>query len=156
MWTSTTAGAAAAAKVEMTTNDQNLMLIDFDPAANEAAEIGFVMPSGWNGGTLTARFYWIANSATSNAVVWGCEARSYADGEAVDQAWGAQVTVTDANAGTPNQMRVSAVSSPMTPAGTPASGEYVHFRIRRMATDGADTLAVDARLVGVMIGFTRL
>lgn len=155
MWPSTTAGSSAVTKVEMTTNDQNLMVLDFDPAAVEAAEFSVVMPSDWNGGTLTARFYWFCNSATANAVVWGCEGRSYADGEAIDQAWGAQVTVTDANASVPNQMRVSALSAPMTVAGTPAAGEYVQFRIKRMATDGADTLAVDARLVAVMIGFIR-
>jgi len=154
-WPSTTSGCAAVAQVEYGTNDVDLMHADFDKDTDEFMQWTTAMPFNWNGGTVTAKFYWLANDATTNAVVWGLQGRSYGDGEAVDQAWGTAQTVTDANGGTANQVRISAATAAITLAGTPAAGELVQFRAYRDADNGDDTLAVDARLIGVLVTYTR-
>jgi hypothetical protein len=41
-------------------------------------------------------------------------------------------------------------------AGTPAASELVQFRVSRDPTSGSDTLAQTARLLGVMITYTRV
>ena len=155
MWPSTTSGAAANAKVETGTNHVNYYVLDFADGSTLTAEGGLVMPSDWDGGTITATFTWLANDTTNNSVVWGCAARAFGDGDAIDAAYGTQQTVTDANASTANQVRQSAATPAITVAGTPAASKYVQFQIQRLGGAGGDTLAATARLLGVMITYTR-
>jgi hypothetical protein len=156
MWPSTTDGAAANTKVEYTTNDQDLYHLDFaDGATKLFAQATVQMPSDWDGGTVTAAFVWTKVGTSTNSVVWGCAGRSYGDNEAIDQAWGTEQTVTDAGQATTNVVHISAATGAITLAGTPAASELVQFRISRDPTNGSDTLAATARLIGVMITYTR-
>jgi hypothetical protein len=132
----------------------DLWVLDFDPAADENAQWSLVMPSDYNGGTVTAVFYWIANSSSTNGVAWFIQGNAYGDNEAVDLSWGTAVGVTDANNGT-HKLNISPASAAVTLAGSPAASELVQFRVYRDVSDGADTLAVDARLVAVKLSFTR-
>jgi hypothetical protein len=111
------------------------------------------MPSDYNGGTVTAVFYWLSTSASTNSVVWGLAGRSYGDNEAIDQAYGTAVEVTDAN-NAANTVNISAATAAITLAGTPAASEYVQFRAYRLGS-GSDTLAATARLISVRITYTR-
>jgi hypothetical protein len=156
MWPSTTNGAAANAKVDTGTNDVDMYMLDFaDGATKLYAQATVAMPSDWNGGTVTAEFFWTANSTSTNGVLWGCAGRSYGNFETIDQAFGTEQTVQDALNGTANQVAISAATSAITLAGTPAAGELVQFRVSRDPASGSDTLAATARLLGVMITFTR-
>jgi hypothetical protein len=111
------------------------------------------LPSDWDAGTVTAVFYWAADSASTNNVVWGMQGRSYGDSDAIDQAFGTAQTVTDAN-NAQNDLNISAATAAITITGAGAS-EMVQFRGYRDADNGSDNLAADARLIGVMITFTR-
>jgi hypothetical protein len=156
MWPSTTNGAATNAKVESATNKQNVYVLDFaDGATKLFAEAGFAMPDDYDGGTITAKFYWLTNGTGTGGVVWGCAGRSYGDAETLDQAFGSEVTVTDNGVATANQVLVSSATGAITLGGTPAAGEYVQIRVSRDPTNGSDTLAQTARLLGVMLHYTR-
>jgi hypothetical protein len=128
--------------------------MDFDDSSDEFAQWTVVMPNDWNAGTVTAVFYWLADSAVGNDVVWGFQGRSYGDGEAIDQAWGVAQTVTDTNTGQ-NQVNISGTTAAITLAGTPAASEMVQFRAYRDADAGGDTLSGDARLIAIRVTFTR-
>jgi len=153
MWPSTTSGAAANVKVEYATNDQDLYHLDFDQTSDEFAQATVAMPDNWDGSTVTAVFYWTANSTSTNSVVWAIQGRAYADGDAVDAAWGTAQTVTDANGASANTVRISAATADVTVAGSPAGGQLVQFRIYRDADNGSDNLAADARLIAVKIEY---
>jgi hypothetical protein len=156
MWPSATNGAAANVKSETATNKQNVYLLDFaDGATKLFAEGNIGMPSDWDGGTVTATFYWLTNGTGTGGVVWGCAGRSYGDAETLDQAWGTEQTVTDNGVATANQVLKSSATGAITLAGTPAASELVLFRVSRDPTNGSDTLAQTARLLGVMIAYTR-
>jgi hypothetical protein len=155
MWPSTTSGAAANTKVEYTTNDQDLYHLDFDQTNQEFAQATVVMPSDWNGGTVTATFYWTATGTSTNSVVWECQGRSYGDLETIDQSWGTPQEIADAHSATANQVQITSATPAITLAGTPAAGELVQFRVARDPANGSDTLAADARLIGVLITYTR-
>ena len=144
------------ADVEMTTNKQVVSSLDFDPDTVEYAQWSLVLPDDYDGGTMTAKFYWCANSTSSNAVVWGIQGVSYTDGSALDASWGTAVEVTDANNGTAYQLRVSSETSAMTIAGSPAGGYLAQFRVYRKATDSGDTLTTDAKLLAVRLKYTTL
>jgi hypothetical protein len=153
---STTDGATAGAKIEMATNKQNLNLYpSFPNGAKKYIEWECMMPDDWDGGSFTAQFFWTANSNSTNSVVWGLAACCYADGDALDRTWGTAVEVTDANGNAAYTERVSAESTAITPAGTPAAGQSIHFRAYRLGS-GADNLAVAALLKWVVIRYKRV
>lgn len=133
----------------------NLWVADFDPSSEEGMQWDFSLPSDWDGGTVTAVFKWLANSATLGDVIWGLQGLSLGNGEAVNQALGTYVTVTDTNTGQ-NYLNVSAATAAITLAGTPAGSEGVVFRAFRQAGNVLDTLnGVDARLWQVVLTFAR-
>jgi hypothetical protein len=152
-WPSTTTGCAANAKVETGTNKLNYYALDFDAATQEYAEWSVIMPSDYNAGTVTAVFYWTAASGSGD-VVWGLQAMSGGNDDALDIAYGTAQEVTDTLIAA-GDVHVTAATSAITIAGTPAAGDFVNFRVYRKAADGADTLAADARLLGVRVTFTR-
>jgi len=154
MYPSNTNGAGQA-KTEQATNKQNLYHLAFDPTTQEFAEAVIPMPGDWNGGTVTAEFWWTATGTSTNSVVWALQGRSYGDGETLDQSWGTEQTVADAHTSTALQAQKSSATSAITLAGTPAAGELVLFRIKRVPADGSDDLAVDALLLAVVVTFTR-
>lgn len=67
-----------------------------------------------------------------------------------DVAFGTAQEVTDAYL-TADDLHRSAETSEITLAGSPAAGDVVWFQAYRNATNGSDTLAADARLLGVII-----
>src|SRR5690349_3123151 len=152
---SSTLGATGAA-LEMTTNRNNYNFLDFaDSGGNVFAECIFPMPSDYGGGTITAQFYWVANSASGNSVIWAIQAVSRADNDNLDVAFGTQQSVTDANKTTAYNLNISDATPAVTIAGTPAAGELVNWRIFRSSGTAGDNLAATARLIAVAINYTR-
>ena len=151
-----TTGCEALATTSLATNGQDIRTLDFDAAAIEYAQsVLFAMPSDYNGGTFTYKILWMhADTTTDFSVVWAVEAICYADDGALDAAWGTAVNVTDTG-GTTNDIYVSPISGAVTPGGAPAAGSPIIVRVQRVATDAADTLAIDAGLIGIQITYTR-
>lgn len=149
----TTAGAAAGT-VETATNKVMLRTLDFDASIAEFAQFSVQMPKGWNEGTLSALFVWSHGvTATNFNVVWGVQAVAVSDDDALDVAFGTAQTVTDTG-GTANDLYRSAETVALTVAGAPAENDVVIFQVYRDATNGADTLAIDARLHGIALFYT--
>jgi len=142
----TTGGCGPAAKVELGTNKIMRVGLPFDPSTQEYAQFSFAMPDGWDGGAITFVPYWTAASG-SGTVVWGLQARSLDDNEAMDQAFGTAAEVTDTLLAA-NKVHKGPAGS-ITPAGTPAGGELIIFQAYRKQ----GTLAVDALLLGIKLEF---
>lgn len=136
---------------ELATNLTNYDELLFDPATNEFAQALTILPNNYNNSTITGRFYW-TSSTGSGAVVWGLQGRAYADDDTLDAAFGTAQTVTDTLLAT-NDMHVTSATSAITIAGTPAANRPILFQIYRDAAAGGDTLASDARFLGVEILF---
>ena len=135
---------------ELATNDINLDYLAFDSATSEGAQVAFAWPSGFT--TCTATFHWTAASG-SGGVRWQASARCYADDDALDQAQGTAQAVSDTLLAA-NDAHKTAATSAVTPAGTVAAGNLCVVEITRAPSHGDDTLAVDARLIGVMLEFS--
>ena len=151
MWMSVTDGATPPTTTEMSGNKNNIFGIEFPKDVKKFAECAFPMPSDYAGGTITAKFYWCANSPSTDAVTWGIAAVAFGDGEDRDAAFGTAKEVSDANSGA-YHCQISAATAAVTIAGTPVAGELVNWRVYR---DGADALAVSALLEAVVITYTR-
>jgi hypothetical protein len=153
-WPSITSGAQPPIQAETTTNRVNFYYVGFADGATSHTNWALAMPSDYNGGTVTAVFYWIAPSASTNSVVWGMSGRAFNDSDVLDQAFGTVQTVTDANGGT-DDVNISAATAAITLAGTPAAGSYVQFKAERQGGAGGDTLTAIAELLQVRITYTR-
>jgi len=79
---------------------------------------------------------------------------SVGDGDTIDVAFGTAINITDAGIGTVEDQQVSAESSAVTIAGSPAVDQQTYFQIFRDANVGGDTYTGVARLLGIKIFFT--
>lgn len=153
MKTRTTNGAASGT-LEMTTNKNMFVTLDFDTTTQEFAQFGIRMPKQWNESTVTFAPVWSHASTTTNfGVVWGLAGVAISDDDAGDVAFGTAQTSTDTG-GTTNDIYQGPESSAITIAGSPAAGDFVMFQIARNPSDGSDTMAIDARLHGIVLFIT--
>lgn len=140
--------------IEMSSNKNMVSTLDFDTTTQEFAQFDIRMPVSWNEGTITFAPVWSHAATTTNfGVVFGLDAVAISNDDTLDVAFGTAQTSTDTG-GTTNDLYEGPTSSAITIAGTPAAGDTVQFRIHRNPSDGSDTLAVDARLHGVVIFYT--
>lgn len=139
---------------ETSTNDVMVDGLLFDAATSESAQAAIQMPKGWDGSAIVAQFIWTHPATTTNfGVMWGIAAVALADGDALDSAFGTAVEVSDTG-GTTDDCYISPESGAVTVAGSPGAEELVIFKVYRDPADGSDTMAVDAKLLGVKIHYT--
>lgn len=152
--TPTTTNGAAAAVTELATNDVMVSSLNFDASTDEKAQFSFLMPKGWNEGTVTAKFVWSHPTTTTNfGVAWFLQGTAFSDGDAMDASWGTAVGVTDTG-GTTDDVYVTSETAAITIGGTPAEEDFVVMQVYRDVSDAGDTMAVDARLMGVRLLYT--
>ena len=154
MYPTTTAGANAIALTELTAGTPEINTIDFDAGTEENAQFTVALPKSWNLGTITYQVFWSGNSTNTGDCIWGLKGVAIADAGDIDTAFGTPITVTDAHAGTADYLDVSAESTAMTIAGSPAAGEQCFFNFYRDADAAGDTFSADARLIGIKLHFT--
>jgi microcystin-dependent protein len=150
--TARTTNGAASGTTELATNDIMLRSFDFDTTTEEGVGFMIAMPKSWNESTVTFKAFWTAASG-SGGVAWGLAGYALSDDDAMDTAVSGQQIVTDTLL-TANDMHITAESSAITIGGTPAEGDVVYFEITREVANGSDTLAVDARLIGIHLYIT--
>jgi hypothetical protein len=143
---------AAAGISELATNLQPLETLDFDTSTQEFASILIGLPKRWDRGTVTAQFYWTAASG-SGGVVWALQGVAVSNDDALNPSWGTEQVVADTFIAA-NDMHVTSATSAITIGGSPADGDGVWLRVKRVPANGSDTLAVDAKLIGVKLFYT--
>ena len=147
-------GCASLTDVETTAGRPDMQVLDFDASSDEHAQFQVAFPKSWNEGTITYQVFWTSTATDTDGVTWALQGVAVSDGDTIDVAYGAAVTVDDANQSTAEDLYVTAVSGAVTIAGTPATADLCYFRIFRDVSDANDTAAEDARLVGVKLFYT--
>lgn len=148
-----TTNGPAPGTFETPTNRVMLASLDFDAATQEFAQFQVEMPPSWNEGPVQFAASWYHAATSINfGVVWGLQALPVSDGEVLDAAFGAITTVTDTGGAANTRYRSPESGNVAVPGA--AVGDLVTFQISRVASDAADTLAVDADLLGIAIFFT--
>jgi hypothetical protein len=150
----TTTPCSALTLTEAATNKNPIQVLLFDKDTIESAWFNWVPPKRWNNGTITYAVYWSHPAATAFKVSWRLAGVAVSNDDTADVALGTAVVVNDTG-GTPDDVYVTATSTAVTIAGTPATADYIQFRLQRVATDAVeDTLDVDAQLRAVKIWYT--
>lgn len=132
-------------------NTQKLVMDFADGASTLSMQRELRLPSDWTG-AIDATFKWYT-SATSGAVVWQIATICVADAATGDPSFNTASTVTDTAKGTTNQYNDATISG-VTATGCLA-GNVLYIRVFRDPTNGSDTLAATARLVGVELVLRR-
>ena len=145
----------AQGSTEKVTNDVNFDYLAFDATTAEYADFPMVFPEDYNGGTVKAKFYWTSatGSSTADTVEWGIRAAFGRNDDAIDQAWGTAVTISDAvTADNGADWQITSATAAVTAAGTHADGCLTMFTVYRNVA-GTDDMTEDAWLVGVAIEY---
>ena len=153
MYGSETNGADAQ-QVETTATRPDLKVLDFDAGTAEYAQFAIAMPKSWNLGTVTYQVFWSPSNTNTGNAIFGLQGLATTEGDTADAVFGTAVEVTDAGIGTVEDVQMTAVSSAMTLAGSPADDDYCFFQLYRDAADGSDTFTGDARVLGIKLFYT--
>ena len=150
----TETNGAEAAQVETTALRPDMKVMDFADTADDHAQFSVAFPKSWNEGTVTYQCFWTPSTTNTGNCIFGLQGVSCGDSDTIDVAFGTAVNITDAGIGTVEDQQVSAESSAVTIAGSPAVDQQTYFQIFRDANAGADTYTGVARLLGIKIFFT--
>lgn len=154
MQPSAVAGCSALTIVATSSNNPDILSLNFDATTQEYCQFSLAMPKSWNRGTVTFSPIWSHASTTTNfGVVWDLQGVAVGDDDAIAAAYGTAQTSTDTG-GTTNDLYRGPESSAITIAGTPAIQDVVFFRLSRVTGNGSDTMAIDARLHGIELFIT--
>jgi hypothetical protein len=144
-------GCAALVAIASAANQPDIVTLDFDATTQEYAQFAIPMPKSWDEGTITFVPIWSHAETTTNfGVVWDLQAIALSNDDAVAQAFGTAQTSTDTG-GTTSDVYVGPESAAITIAGTPAAEDVAFFRLSRVTGNGSDTMAIDARLHGIVL-----
>ena len=150
----TETNGAEAAQEETTALRPDMKVMDFADTADDHAQFSVAFPKSWNEGTVTYQCFWTPSTTNTGNCIFGLQGVSCGDSDTIDVAFGTAVNITDAGIGTVEDQQVSAESSAVTIAGSPAVDQQTYFQIFRDANAGADTYTGVARLLGIKIFFT--
>lgn len=149
-WSTPTTNPGVAACV--TGSNTQKLVVDFADGANTLSiQRELKLPSDWTS-TVDANITWYT-SATAGDVVWQLATICVASLETGDPAFNTASTVTDTAQASANQYNLATITG-LTVTGC-AAGETLYLRFFRDPTNGSDTLAATARLVGVELILRR-
>jgi hypothetical protein len=147
-------GCAALAAIASAANQPDIVSLNFDATTQEYAQCSITMPKSWDEGTVTFAPLWSHASTTTNfGVVFDLQGYAASNDDAIATAFGTAQTSTDTG-GTTDDIYMGPESSAITIAGTPAAEDTVFFRLSRVTGNGSDTMAIDARLHGIVLYIT--
>jgi hypothetical protein len=130
----------------------SIAVLDFDAAANEYAVFKTLIPSHYAGGGLTVDLHWMATSATSGDVRWGVSIeRDDANDHDLDaDAFATEQLATGTANGTSGKLtKTTITASSGANMDSAAAGDPIRVKVRRLGSDGADTMTGDAELLMV-------
>lgn len=152
-WTSETQGANQGQN-EFPVNKVNTAAAQFASGSQSFWEISDILP-GYNGGDIRYQVCWFGLSADVDSVKYSFQAQMYANGDAIDQAFGAAVFVTQTNAGNGDE-NVTPLSGPVVIRGRVAGNGRIQFKLGREATAAPSSdFAHIAQVTGVLVFYTR-
>ncbi len=139
--------------VTTTADHPMVMGCGFSGTADQYSQFKIVLPKAWNASSITFRPRWTATSAGAGDVMWRLQALGRSDGDTIDLAWTASVTSVDTFQSTKNE-HIGPTSGGLTIDGSAVKEDTLYFRLWRNATNGSDTKAEKAYLLGLEIFVT--
>lgn len=132
--------------------DNTIPVLDFDQTSAENAQFSIAMPKSWNESTVTFTPYWTADAGTAaQTFILQMTGAAVSNDDPLNATMGSAASSSDTLIAT-GDLHIGPESGAVTIGGTPAEGDLVIFTLTRDVT--TDTLAADARLLGIMLHIT--
>ena len=147
-------GAGWHQSVETTAGRPDMVVMDFDAAADEHVQFSIPFSNAWNRGTLTYRVHWTTTATDTDGVAWALQAVAISNDDTINVVYGTPIVVTDDAISAAEDELVTAESAALTVAGTPADGDMVYFRFFRDVDDGNDDMTEKGRLISIDLFIT--
>lgn len=135
---------------EFATNDIMIDSYAFDSLIEEGVQFKLNMPDDWDLGTIKVKLYWDVSGATTGTVIWGVRAGALSNDDAIDQALGTEVTITDTFIAVGDN-HITPASAVITVGGTPALEDMTIFQIVAKTS----SIDVDILLMGISIQYKK-
>jgi hypothetical protein len=145
-----TTNPATADTFEYVTNNVMSDRLQFDTAAADYAQFKWVIPENWDTSTIKMKFHWTSSATDTDSAIWEISHATTGDNEAIDQAFGNTLTVTDNAQSAADEFYTSDATAAFTLQGTPSAGHMVWFRVS--CTTGS-TITEAVYLLGVTIQY---
>jgi hypothetical protein len=131
------------------------LVLNFDHTTAESCYFEGVLPRNYSGGGITVGIQWMAATATSGNVVWGVSFERHQAGtdDLDSDSFAAEKTVTSAVPGTSGHVVYATIAfTDGAEIDSIAVGEHFRIKVRRVASDAADTMnADDAQLLSIEV-----
>jgi hypothetical protein len=131
-------------------------VLAFDASSDRACYFKVQTP-GYSTGNLTVKFHWNAASATSNDVVWESAFAAVTPdtdtGDLSSKSFATAQSVTDTHLGT-NAGHVMVATLTLSNIDSLADGDVCILRVKRLGSNGADTMSGDAYLERITLAWT--
>ena len=151
-FTSSTTNGAQITSRETSSNTVNYTYAALDTTTSESVWFTWTPPANWNAGTIRFKLYWTNTAGlTTETIDFDLAAVAFANDDAIDTAVGTAQNVTDTWLAQ-GDMHITAFSSAITIAGSPAAGEEVHFKLSRDVA--SDNLTGDCDVIGLILEYT--
>lgn len=121
----------------------------YTDSADEISYFQFLMPDDYDGGNVTIQVFWKAAAAAGD-VLFSIKHRALSDGDGWNVAGAAVDFAPDTAKATPEDLNKASkvLTAPWSP------GQVIQLALLRKGTDAADTMAGDAKVLGVAAEFT--
>ena len=150
-------GGCGIGLVETPSNKNVIKTMNFDASSDEAAQFEIAMPKSWDKSDISFKLYWSHASTTTNfGVRWEIYCNTFDPDDDLDQSVSNDVDISDTG-GVTNQLYVTDETAALEPVDafdglpTVVDNAYLIFQVFRAPPHPDDTLAIDARLHGVLI-----
>lgn len=153
-----TTGCGALAQLEMPTNKTMYDYLPFGASSSTFAYANVVMPDDYTGGGTYFIVYWLHPATTTNfGVYWQITGNSINNNETLDVTPTNFVSAIDTG-GITNKLYISPLTGSLafdlpspTSRTAPGARDIIAIRVGRLPTNEADTLAVNAYFLGLMM-----
>ena len=136
--------------VETASQKTMIKTLDFDATTPEYAQVDVVMPKSYaEGSGIKCKAYWSHASTTVNfGVAWTFTVASVVDNTGLERTFGGNQVVD--TGGTTDNLYISPENSALSYSNAGAD-RMLQIRVNRDPTSGSDTMAIDARLHGIVV-----
>ena len=128
--------------------------LEFEDTGSNGVQFTFILPDNWDLGSFKIRLYHsTTNDSSAQTNVFEVSAKAIGPNESfTNTAWGTAVTVTNHITSSNTWLRTSTMT--ITAGNTPAAGDIIHTRIRRLPDHSHDVLLGRSRLKEARIQWT--
>lgn len=152
LWDFPTSGAAT---VTCDGTDNRRGVVNFADGSTQTAYFHVTIPNDWDGVSPAFNMRWYSSTSSTNNVYWSVSYVCTGSGEDIDPTFNASSDFASAGQASGGNVTHAARSAGTVTATNCSSGEILHVKVSRLGSNGSDTFAGTALVVGAIVTFNR-